>query len=149
MKNILYHNPSDAEKFDFERFSKSLNKYAKVPEAEIKTALETVDKYENMHASVLVELGVSLISKFGNESKAEKYFNEHNEYFAGGKFERLRRITGYLVGTLDRWNDGKKAEEKARVKHSVNSCVDDLVRQARLQDQALAQNIAYVGHTNA
>lgn len=25
----------------------------------------------------------------------------------------------YLVGTLDRWNDGKKAEEKARVKHSI------------------------------
>ena len=34
-------------------------------------------------------------------------------------FERLRRITGYLVGSLDRWNDAKKAEEKARVKHSV------------------------------
>ncbi len=34
-------------------------------------------------------------------------------------FERLRRITGYLVGTLDRWNDAKKAEEKARVKHNV------------------------------
>ncbi len=34
-------------------------------------------------------------------------------------FERLRRITGYLVGTLDRWNDAKKAEEAARVKHSV------------------------------
>ncbi len=35
------------------------------------------------------------------------------------KFERLRRITGYLVGTLDRWNDGKRAEEHDRVKHSV------------------------------
>ena len=35
MKNILYHNPSDAEKIDFERFSKTLNKYAQVPEAEI------------------------------------------------------------------------------------------------------------------
>ena len=35
-------------------------------------------------------------------------------------FERLRRITGYLVGTLDRWNDGKKAEERERVKHSVD-----------------------------
>ena len=35
----------------------------------------------------------------------------------GVKFERIRRITGYLVGTLDRWNDGKTAEEKDRVKH--------------------------------
>ncbi len=34
-------------------------------------------------------------------------------------FERLRRITGYLVGSLERWNDGKKAEESARVKHDV------------------------------
>lgn len=34
-------------------------------------------------------------------------------------FERIRRITGYLVGTLDRFNNGKKAEEHDRVKHSV------------------------------
>ena len=32
-------------------------------------------------------------------------------------FERIRRITGYLVGTTDRWNDAKKSEEKDRVKH--------------------------------
>lgn len=31
--------------------------------------------------------------------------------------EHIRRITGYLVGTLDRFNDAKKAEEKDRVKH--------------------------------
>ena len=36
-------------------------------------------------------------------------------------FERLRRITGYLVGSLERWNDGKKAEEAARVKHNVSA----------------------------
>ena len=35
----------------------------------------------------------------------------------GVKFERIRRITGYLVGTTDRWNDGKKAEERDRIKH--------------------------------
>ncbi len=33
-------------------------------------------------------------------------------------FERIRRITGYLVGTVERFNDGKKAEEKDRVKHT-------------------------------
>lgn len=38
----------------------------------------------------------------------------------GVLFERIRRITGYLVGTLDRWNDAKKAEEKDRVKHSLS-----------------------------
>ena len=39
----------------------------------------------------------------------------------GVKFERIRRITGYLVGTLDKWNDAKKAEEKDRVKHNVDN----------------------------
>lgn len=34
-------------------------------------------------------------------------------------FERIRRITGYLVGTLDRFNDAKRAEERDRVKHSL------------------------------
>jgi ribonucleoside-triphosphate reductase len=37
----------------------------------------------------------------------------------GVNFERIRRITGYLVGTMDKWNDAKKAEEKDRVKHGV------------------------------
>ena len=37
----------------------------------------------------------------------------------GVRFERIRRITGYLVGTIDRWNNAKKAEEKDRVKHTV------------------------------
>lgn len=36
-------------------------------------------------------------------------------------FERIRRITGYLVGTIDRWNNAKRAEEKARVKHGVSA----------------------------
>lgn len=35
----------------------------------------------------------------------------------GVKFERIRRVTGYLVGTLDRFNDAKKAEVSDRVKH--------------------------------
>ena len=34
-------------------------------------------------------------------------------------YERTRRITGYLVGTVDRWNDAKRAELADRVKHSV------------------------------
>ena len=35
----------------------------------------------------------------------------------GVKFERIRRVSGYLVGTLDRFNNGKRAEEHDRVKH--------------------------------
>ena len=37
----------------------------------------------------------------------------------GVGFERIRRITGYLVGTLDQFNNAKRAEERDRVKHSV------------------------------
>ena len=37
-----------------------------------------------------------------------------------GNFERIRRITGYLVGTLDRFNDAKRAEERDRVKHGLD-----------------------------
>ena len=36
------------------------------------------------------------------------------------KFERIRRITGYLVGTVDRFNNAKRAEEHDRVKHGLN-----------------------------
>lgn len=35
----------------------------------------------------------------------------------GVKFERIRRVTGYLVGTLDTWNSAKKAELKDRIGH--------------------------------
>ena len=38
---------------------------------------------------------------------------------AGGPFQRIRRITGYLVGTLDRFNNAKRAEESQRVKHGL------------------------------
>lgn len=38
----------------------------------------------------------------------------------GVSFERIRRITGYLVGTMDKWNDAKKAEEHDRVKHGLS-----------------------------
>ena len=36
------------------------------------------------------------------------------------KFERIRRMTGYLVGTIDRWNNAKRSEEHDRVKHGLN-----------------------------
>ena len=38
----------------------------------------------------------------------------------GVGFERIRRITGYLVGTLDRFNNAKKAEVSDRVTHGTN-----------------------------
>ncbi len=41
-------------------------------------------------------------------------------------FERIRRITGYLVGTMDNWNDAKTSEEADRVKHSLDSEMETL-----------------------
>lgn len=43
--------------------------------------------------------------------------DKNGEIGRGVKFERIRRITGYLVGTIDRFNNGKAAEERDRVKH--------------------------------
>ncbi len=42
-----------------------------------------------------------------------------NETDGGPQFERIRRITGYLVGTTDRWNNAKRAEERDRLRHGM------------------------------
>ena len=44
-------------------------------------------------------------------------FVDLNYRFVPVNFERIRRITGYLVGTVDRFNNAKRAEERDRVKH--------------------------------
>lgn len=51
--------------------------------------------------------------------KVDGDFVDLDYEFAPQPFERIRRITGYLVGTLDRFNNGKRAEEHDRVKHTV------------------------------
>lgn len=55
-------------------------------------------------------------------TKQEAGIVENGEIMVGEgrEFERIRRITGYLVGTMDRWNNAKQAEEKDRVKHSLS-----------------------------
>ena len=40
-------------------------------------------------------------------------------HFAAVPFQRIRRITGYLVGTIDRFNNAKRSEVEDRVKHGV------------------------------
>lgn len=143
MKKIIYKNPNEVENFDMKRFLASLTKYAKISEKDAKEVLADYDQYETMHVSCLVEAGMKLIGAKAGDDAMKEYFNDHAEWFEEGRFERLRRITGYLVGTLDRWNDAKKAEEKARVKHCVNSAIDDAERLVALETQAMEQNIAY------
>lgn len=50
---------------------------------------------------------------------AQKVKNVDGKVGEGVKFERIRRITGYLVGTIDRFNDAKASEVKERVKHGM------------------------------
>ena len=49
----------------------------------------------------------------------------------GIDFERIRRVTGYLVGTVDRFNDGKRAEVADRVKHSLDSHITNAENQKK------------------
>lgn len=49
----------------------------------------------------------------------EQKNTKKTEVGEGVKFDRIRRITGYLVGTMDRWNNAKSAEESDRVKHGM------------------------------
>ena len=51
--------------------------------------------------------------------KADGEFVDLNTEFENVPFYRVRRITGYLVGTLDRFNDSKRAEVEDRVKHGL------------------------------
>jgi len=51
---------------------------------------------------------------------AGRVLPENGMVGADVKFDRIRRITGYLVGTTDRFNNAKRAEERDRVKHSLS-----------------------------
>lgn len=50
---------------------------------------------------------------------AARLIAENGQVGANVKFDRIRRITGYLVGTTDRFNNAKRAEERDRVKHTL------------------------------
>ena len=56
----------------------------------------------------------------GIDIKVDGEWVELSYDFGHTPFQRIRRITGYLVGTMDRWNNAKCAEERDRVKHSAS-----------------------------
>ena len=81
-----------------------------IDEAEKQAYVDYVkEKYPNKH---LVQLTITLV----DNDEVELYSE-----FSEEPFQRIRRITGYLVGTLDRFNNCKRAEEHDRVKHDVRS----------------------------
>ena len=113
---ILFNKPSETEKFDKEKFLNSLKQFGEFDSKIVDEGLKELSQFPELHYSRLIELG---IKSFKNNEDAKKYF-ERYQVEESVSFERLRRITGYLVGSLDRWNDGKKAEEAARVKHTIS-----------------------------
>ena len=70
-----------------------------------------VDNLEKKYNRKLKKLAVNIDGDYA----------DLNYEFEKVPFERIRRITGYLVGTMDNWNDAKAAEEADRVKHDVSS----------------------------
>lgn len=65
-----------------------------------------------------------------NDSNSNNNFSDNSQYTKIGEgipFQRLRRITGYLVGDISRWNNGKLAELKDRSKHEVNQETQSII----------------------
>ena len=82
-----------------------------------KEAMAYVDYLEEKYNRKLKTLDINLDGDYADLSYT----------FTNVPFERIRRITGYLVGTMDMWNDAKTAEEADRVKHDLgNSSMEQI-----------------------
>lgn len=88
--------------------------------------IENVDVYANEEISKELASKYLEYVKSKNPGRAVQSMNltfEGEEVGLGYnlrpvQFEKIRRITGYLVGDMSRWNNGKTAEESDRVKHA-------------------------------
>lgn len=78
------------------------------------TEQEIIGYIEMLRQENQDELSQLTISRAGEDEVSLDY------ELQPAKFERIRRITGYLVGTIDRWNNAKRAEEHDRVKHGLS-----------------------------
>ena len=72
---------------------------------------------DEMYNNMLERCGIEKQEKPEIKEKIEEKVKEG--IGAGVKFERIRRITGYLVGDVSRWNNGKRAELNDRNKHDT------------------------------
>lgn len=75
-------------------------------------AMAYVDRGRELYSSELTEVIATL-------DPNDPDMIDLDYHWKGQPFHRLRRITGYLVGNLGRWNNAKRAEEHDRVKHGV------------------------------
>ena len=87
-----------------------INKPSEMSEKEAKIYVDYLEeKYQRKVAELTIELDAEDEEYVGLTYSLEDI-----------PFERIRRITGYLVGTMDHWNDAKSAEERDRVKHGIS-----------------------------
>lgn len=85
----------------------SITTNIEIPQEEVQSYLERAkDKYKGKNITA-----IDIVIDGENADIRYK--------FSAVPFERTRRITGYLVGTIDRWNNAKRAEERDRVKHML------------------------------
>ena len=82
--------------------------FINLPDATTKEAAAYVEYVKARIKTPLDSLTVTLC----NDGKVDVHYEGN-----GQKFERIRRITGYLTGDLKSWNNAKQAEERERVKH--------------------------------
>ena len=78
--------------------------------ADPKEAQAYVDYLENKYNRKLDRLDIKIDGEYADLDYT----------FSNVPFERIRRITGYLVGTVDRFNNAKRAEVESRVKHGLD-----------------------------
>ena len=88
--------------------------------APLKEQAAYVDYLENKYNRKLKTLDINIDGEYA----------DLNYEFEQVPFERIRRITGYLVGTLDRFNNAKKAEVLDRVTHEASDDCEDIYTDA-------------------
>lgn len=111
-KNIMLNSKDDIETFDIEKLKESMSMFGNYDLNILLNELENISNFDVVHISRIIEAATK---SFIKDEDAKQYYDKYYKDFP--KFKRLRRITGYLTGDLSTWNDGKKAEEKVRVKH--------------------------------
>lgn len=86
----------------------NINVTGKIPQEEIDRHVKyCLEKYKDKHIKA-IDISVD---------KNDPQYVDITVDFGKTPFERIRRITGYLVGSLERFNDAKRAEVEDRVKH--------------------------------
>ena len=83
--------------------------FVNLPDATTKEAANYVNYVKERISTPIKDITVELCK----DGMVDVHYNARGE-----KFERIRRITGYLTGDLASWNDAKRAEESERVKHT-------------------------------